>query len=248
MSHPIFRFYFQNFPSLPFTKWFSFFNENLKERNARNFLFADSSISNNCFVKSIISNKVFLNIFTSPSVADEIKLIEDNIKKYCESLLLKGYFSESKIDLFSDKTKDLVLRNYASINLQDFLDESWEFYFKNKPNIFYKLSEYYNYMPFSYIWSFFFADKNAEALALDPYVMKNRFIFERNIKLKYEIEKDKKYKIVYFDTLGKKIDINVLLDKVEQNGLLVLKNLDIDGPNMVGWRDLRGRMIGIMRV
>jgi len=38
------------------------------------------------------------------------------------------------------------------------------------------------------------------------------------------------------------------MEKLEQNGLLLLKNLDVEGPNMVGWRDLKNRMIGLVKI
>jgi hypothetical protein len=68
------------------------------------------------------------------------------------------------------------------------------------------------------------------------------------MKLVDKPEDNKKYKIIYLDTMNKKVNINVFMEKLEQNGLLLLKNLDADGPNMVGWRDLRNRMLGIIRI
>jgi len=239
---------FQNFPNSTFLKWCMHFNENLKERNVKNFLFGDNSLSNNFFIKSILSNKVFINIFMSNNMVEEFPLIEDNIKKYCENLLIKGAFSECKIDLFSEKYKDLVLRDFNLINIKDMFDEYWQFYFKNKPNLFYKIPEYYNSLPFSYIWSLFFTEKDAQALVLDELVKKNSYLIGKNINLNFNIIKNVKYKIIYLDAMGKRININDYLKILDQNGLLLLRNLEIEGPNMVGWRDLRGRMMGIIKV
>jgi hypothetical protein len=47
--------------------------------------------------------------------------------------------------------------------------------------------------------------------------------------------------------MSKPVDVSFYMDKIEKNGLLLLKNLDIEGPNMVGWRDLRGRTIGLVK-
>jgi hypothetical protein len=248
MSHPTFRFLFQNAPGLPFTKWCKQFDESLKDRNAKTFVFADKSIANSCFVKSVLSHKIFLNIFCSENIFEELPLIQENIKKHCESMLLKGMFSECKLDFNSSKYENLVLRDYNQINISDMFGEEWQFYYLNKAKLFYKLSEYYANLPFSYIWSFFFSESNTEALVADEYVKKNVHIFSRHMKLVDKPEDNKKYKIIYLDTMNKKVNINVFMEKLEQNGLLLLKNLDADGPNMVGWRDLRNRMLGIIRI
>jgi hypothetical protein len=102
-------------------------------------------------------------------------------------------------------------------------------------------------MPFSYIWSLFFTESNAEALVMDDFVVKNSHIFGKHMNINYQLEKDKKYKILYLDTMSKPVDVSFYMDKIEKNGLLLLKNLDIEGPNMVGWRDLRGRTIGLVK-
>ncbi len=248
MSHPSFRFVFQNAPGLTYTKWYTQFDESLKERNSKIFLFADRSIANACFVKSVLSHKTFLNIFCSDNILEEMPLIEENIKKHCESMLLRGMFSECKIDFDSEKYNNLVLRDYSQIKLKDMFDEKWNFYVQNKPRLFYKLSDYYANLPFSYIWSFFFTENDTEALVMDEYVKKNCYIFKRHMKIVESPENNKKYKLIYVDTQGQKVNINSFVEKLEPNGLLLLKNLDVEGPNMVGWRDLKNRMIGIIRI
>jgi len=248
MSHPSFRFIFQNAPGLPFTKWYTRFDENLKEKNNKNFLFGDRTIANACFIKSIISHKTFINVFFSNNVLEELHVIEGYIKKHCENMLLRGTFSECKLDFDSDKQKNLVLRDYNQINLNEMFEESWQFYYQNKPKLFYKLSDYYANLPFSYIWSLFFTENNMEALVIDEFVKNNEYLFKKYMNLNYDVNSRKKYKIIYLDAKGQRINITPFMEKLEQNGLILLKNLDIEGPNMVGWRDLKGRMIGVIRV
>lgn len=248
MNHPSFRFVFQNAPGLPFTKWYKQFDESLSDRNSKVFLFVDRSIANSCFVKSILSHKIFLNILCSENIFEELPLIQENIKKHCESMLLRGMFSECKIDFNSEKYKDFVLRDYNQININDMFGEEWYFYSQNKARLFYKLSDYYANLSFGYIWSFFFTESDTEALVADEYVKKNSHVFSRYMKLSYEPENNKKYKIIYLDTMGKRININTFMEKIEQNGLLLLKNLDVEGPNMVGWRDLKNKMIGLVKI
>ena len=115
MSYPTYKFMFQNFPNSTFLKWCVQFEENLKDRNNKNFVFGDTSLSNTFFLKSILANKVFLNVFCSSNMIDEIPLIEENIKKYCEKLLIKGAFSECKLDFCDAKHNDFVLRDYTKI-------------------------------------------------------------------------------------------------------------------------------------
>ena len=152
-----------------------------------------------------------------------------------------------KLEFDSDTHKNFVLRDYNRIDLFKMFNESWQFYSQNKPKLFYKLSDYYSFMPFSYIWSLFFTESNAEALVMDDFVVKNSHIFGKHMNINYQLEKDKKYKILYLDTMSKPVDVSFYMDKIEKNGLLLLKNLDIEGPNMVGWRDLRGRTIGLVK-
>ena len=45
-----------------------------------------------------------------------------------------------------------------------------------------------------------------------------------------------------------KLDINKMMSSVKENGLLLVRNGDFETPNMVGWRDVRNRMLGIVRV
>jgi hypothetical protein len=248
MSHISFRFIFQNAPGLPFTKWYTKFDESLKEKNCKIFMFCDRSIANGCFINSILRHKSFINIFYSHNVMDELSFIETFIKRNCEAMLLKGMFSECKLDFGSDTHKDLVLRDYEKIKLLEMFNESWSFYSSNKANLFYKISEHYSNLPFSYIWSLFFTENDMEALVVDDFVKNNAHIFGKHMNLNYQMENDKKYKIVYFDTKGQKVNIKPIMDKVEKNGLLLLKNLDVESPSMVGWRDLKNRMIGIIRV
>jgi hypothetical protein len=247
MNYPDFRFIFQNAPGLHFTKWYQKFDESLKNKNYKNYLFCDHSIANSFFVRSILSHKTFVNIFFSDNVLQELQLIETHIKKHCEHILLKGMFSECKLEFDSDTHKNFVLRDYNRIDLFKMFNESWQFYSQNKPKLFYKLSDYYSFMPFSYIWSLFFTESNAEALVMDDFVVKNSHIFGKHMNINYQLEKDKKYKILYLDTMSKPVDVSFYMDKIEKNGLLLLKNLDIEGPNMVGWRDLRGRTIGLVK-
>jgi hypothetical protein len=82
---------------------------------------------------------------------------------------------------------------------------------------------------------------------MDDFAAKNSHIFSKYMNINYQLEKDKKYKILYLDTMGKRVDISFYMDKIEKNGLLLLKNLDVEGINMVGWRDLRGRTLGLVR-
>jgi hypothetical protein len=248
MKDITFRFLFQNSSGLPFTKWANKFDIDLADKKCRIFLFCDKSIANGCFVKSVISNRSFINVFFSNNVLEELPTIETFIKRHCESMLLKGMFSECKLDFDSEKHKDLVLRDYEYINLFEIFDDNWRFYTQNKPKLFYKLADYYPNLCFSYLWSLFFTEKNSSALVMDNLVMNNSHLFKKYINIDYQAQKEKKYKIIYYDTNGLKINIVPLMEKLEQNGLLLLKNLDVEGPNMVGWRDLKNRMIGLVKI
>ena len=140
------------------------------------------------------------------------------------------------------------MRDYTKIKLNEIFDDYWQFYFKNKPNLFYKLPEYYDNLPFSYTWSLFFTENNSQILVLDELVRKNSYLLCKNNNVNFSIKKDQKYKIIYLDAMNRRINVNDYLNILEQNGLLLLRNLEIDAPNIVGWRDLRGRMMGIMKV
>lgn len=248
MSYPSFKFIFQNAPGLPFTKWYTQFDESLKERDSKFFLFVDRSIANACFVKSVLTHRVFVNVFCSENIIDELPLIEENIKKHCETMLIRGLFSECKVDFNLNNSENLVLRDYSKISLKEILDEKWRFFYGNKAKLFHKLSDYYAHLPFSYLWSFFFSESNAEALVLDEFVRKNLYLFKRFMNLDFNFDNNKKYKIIYLDTMGKKINVSSYMEKIEQNGLLLLKNLDVEGPNMVGWRDLKNKTIGLVKI
>jgi len=107
----------------------SFEQAKAKEKNNKNFLFGDRTIANACFIKSIVSHKTFINVFFSNNVLEELHLIEGYIKKHCENMLLRGTFSECKLDFDSDKQKNLVLRDYNQINLNEMFEDSWQFYY-----------------------------------------------------------------------------------------------------------------------
>jgi hypothetical protein len=68
------------------------------------------------------------------------------------------------------------------------------------------------------------------------------------MKLVTDLEPEKKYKIIFWDMNKYKLDINKMMSSVKENGLLLVRNGDFETPNMVGWRDVRNRMLGIVRV
>jgi hypothetical protein len=246
MSHPSLRFVFQNAPGIPFGKWCSKFESSLEEKNSRIFLFGDRSLANTLFLKFIIQKKCFFNVFCDEELIKNIDYVNDYIKKYCESMLIKGAFSESILKF--DIEDNLVLRNYNKINLKEFLKDDWHFHYTNKAPHYYRLSDQYGNMPFSYIWSFFFTEDETETLVFDDYVSENRHMFHHNMKLVTDLEPEKKYKIIFWDMNKYKLDINKMMSSVKENGLLLVRNGDFETPNMVGWRDVRNRMLGIVRV
>jgi hypothetical protein len=68
------------------------------------------------------------------------------------------------------------------------------------------------------------------------------------MKLTTELEPEKKYKIIFWDMNKYKFDINKIMGAVKENGLLLVRNGDFEVPNMIGWRDVRNRMLGVVKV
>jgi hypothetical protein len=246
MSQPALRFVFQNAPGLPFGKWYSKFDNSLEDKNVKIFLFGDRSLANTCFLKSIIQKRCFFNVFCDEDLIKNIDYVNNYIKKYCESMLVKGAFSESPLKFDTDA--DLVLRNYEKINLKEFFKDEWHFYYTNKSPHYYRLSDQYGNMPFGYIWSFFFTEDETETLVFDDYVLENKHMFQHSMKLTTELEPEKKYKIIFWDMNKYKFDINKIMGAVKENGLLLVRNGDFEVPNMIGWRDVRNRMLGVVKV
>ena len=242
-------FFLQNYPPSFINKWFPYHQHNTHNGNRnQNILFCLKNISNHFFMRQLIYKNMFINLYEIDFKKNPIQEMAKFVERYCENLLLNGDCSENELYVdFSDK-KNYLLREYKKITYENF-NTNWFNYVLNEHKYYEKLNEYFLNIPYSYIWSTYFAEAMEDALVLDDDIEKDYPILKKFMTFNYEIDKERKYKIIFWD--GKKYDkyhFSEIFNLLEQNGVCIATNtIFYVAHNTIGWFDIKDKITGFIK-